>query len=1346
MNNKNTYKNFANQYELLKTLRFELKPISKTLEKMRENVKYDKDLQTFLKDQEIEDSYQILKPVFDRLHENFINESLNSRTLKTANFNEYFEKYKNKKNENLIPTENKLRNLFADAYEETATKWRKKEKSLKQQGYKILLNEKILNYIRLTIDSFKEVEEKEKIEKALTLFEKGFFTYLTGFNQNRENYYETKSKKSTAIATRTIHENLPKFCDNAIEFKKNKQEYLNIHKKLTEQDIKTKEINITPKHQKLFEPSHFNKCLTQNEIEEYNQEIGNINFLINLYNQKNKKEKEFKKLQSFKTLHKQIGCGKKDSEIFVIERDKINPKAPLTSLEEVLQLINHAGQKVFIQESKETLEVKTIPAFLKYIKEKENFNGLYWSKLTLNNISSKYFTNWDFLSQLVQSTKKSKGIPAVIELENLFTTLNKEDKNLIFKETIIANQKRVVEDSKNVSDALLNMIFSDIEENIEIFLNETPKVLRRENLRNKELIKRWLDSVLKILQMLKYFSVKEEKIKEGNPLDPITAEVLKFILDENFEWFKWYNAIRNYLTKKSQEDLKKNKLKMNFSCTTLAAGWDKNKESSNLCTIFKDKKENLYLGVINKEKYGEFKSLYEITNKETWNKMEYSFLPDAAKMIPKCSTQIKKVIEHFENSNDDFAFPIGYSVHSGEKFKEKLIITKEIFSLNNIGYQKDLKKTEWLCYDSHIKKGNFIKRFQKEYWKIHFKKNNPNEKDLKKAWENFCKKDCSKLKGYEKSYKNALTQWIDFCKDFLSKYPKTRSFPYKFKNSKDYNSLDEFYNDVNENSYHIDFNTKINKSELDKLINDGGIYLFQIKNQDYNKNKKLKSKKNLHTIYWENVFKNVENRPKLNGGAEIFYRPALSPDKLEKVKDRNNKEIIKNFRFSKEKFLFHVSIALNPNKKQIDINKKVNDLLKQNKDVYFLGIDRGENHLAYYSLIDSNSKIIKQGTLNLPFADKNGNPRTIKAEKRTSDNNVKIIECKNYNDLLDARAGNRDFARKNWERIESIKDLKTGYISKVIHEIVNLVTTKDKFTFIVLEDLNIGFKRGRQKIEKSVYQNLELALAKKLNFIVSKNATSSELGSTTNAIQLTPPVNTFGDIERRKQFGNMLYVRADYTSQTDPITGWVKTIYIKKGSEKAIKEKIKKSFSDITFDGRNYIFEYKDSNNKKWKLYSGLDRYYRERNNKGIWISTKQDTTEILNKIFANIDKTKSIYNQITNQDKKLEKISKHTAWESLRFVIHLVQQIRNQDEDKNDFILSPIRNEQGEHFDSRKAKNNEPDCGDANGAFNIARKGIIVSEHIKRGIKELYIKDDEWKAWLSDKKTWENWLKKEFK
>ncbi|MDR2640640.1 MAG: hypothetical protein LBC61_04975, partial [Candidatus Peribacteria bacterium] len=49
--------------------------------------------------------------------------------------------------------------------------------------------------------------------------------------------------------------------------------------------------------------------------------------------------------------------------------------------------------------------------------------------------------------------------------------------------------------------------------------------------------------------------------------------------------------------------------------------------------------------------------------------------------------------------------------------------------------------------------------------------------------------------------------------------------------------------------------------------------------------------------------------------------------------------------------------------------------------------------------------------------------------------------------------------------------------------------------FIVLENLNSGFKNSRKKIEKSVYQKLELALAKKLNFVVDKKAKDEEIMS-----------------------------------------------------------------------------------------------------------------------------------------------------------------------------------------------------------------------------------------------------------
>jgi CRISPR-associated protein Cpf1 len=319
----------------------------------------------------------------------------------------------------------------------------------------------------------------------------------------------------------------------------------------------------------------------------------------------------------------------------------------------------------------------------------------------------------------------------------------------------------------------------------------------------------------------------------------------------------------------------------------------------------------------------------------------------------------------------------------------------------------------------------------------------------------------------------------------------------------------------------------------------------------------------------------------------------------------------------------------------------------------------------------------------------------------------------------------------------------------------------------VLEDLNTGFKRGRQKIEKSVYQKFEVALAKKLNFLVDKTAQSGEVGSVTRALQLTPPVNNYQDIEKKKQVGIMLYTRANYTSQTDPLTGWRKSIYLKTGSEESIKAQILSHFSDIYFDGKDYFFEYEDTVLKKWKLYSGIHGTSLERfrgvrgKDKNEWQIKQIDIVEILDEVFKNCDKNRSLLSQIGDEGIPLAKTaSDHTAWESLRFAIELIQQIRNTGltEQDNDFLLSPVRNENGVHFDSREylvkeqqgEKVSLPTSGDANGAFNIARKGIIMNAHIKHWIDSgkpkhkdkgsdlnLFVSDEEWDLYLQDKQKW---------
>lgn len=1490
---------FTQKYALSKTLRFELRPVGKTLENMR---RHDTGLQTFLADQKIEDAYQVLKPVIDKFHEKFITDSLQSNTARDIHFSEYVRMRKNlityqKELKKLIKAkkegrskesdndrakeleteitnssktdvlEKKYRTKIGEAFTQTGEHWKtgKYENYAWKRGSKVASGAAILSsqdLLKLIGDTEKD---NKKIQAALVKF-KGFFTYLSGFNQNRENYYETKEEKATAVATRIVHDNLPKFSDNATTFEARKDEYVHAYdvlEKLGRDLVNRDKEPLIPISADIFKEAHFNNCLSQGEIEEYNKHIGNANFLINLYNQAKKGEKDFKKLTSFKTLYKQIGCGKKKPLFFALTHER-KTEAEATrrkdadktffSVEEIIAAAKLAGE-AYLKNTSKNGQIETVPDFFEYIKAKENFEGVYWSKAALNTISNRYFADWITLKEKLKAAKvfgkPAKGseedvkIPPVIELEQLFVVLDAvedeswKEEGVFFKKSItedlkdearrIKNQKRreIITEAKNPSRALLQFILEDIQDHTQSFINSATdlekmtqeyfsaeeKDQEAKKRQWKEAIKAWIDHACDANAMLKYFLVSESKIKgKDNSLDSEIANGLKRILFESkvkldgaetkediVNWFKWRDALRNFLTKKPQDDAKENKLKLNFSNPSLAGGWDVNKEKDNHCVIFQDNNGKLYLGIINsknntifepkwiegrgKHKIEKDNPLYQVDNEECWLKMEYNFWADVSKMIPKCSTQLKAVVGHFKHKDDDFVFPVGYKVTSGEQFTQECRITKDAFELNNKVYEKNDISEDAMRYNlSDAQEKQYVKVFQKEYWELSLKQEYPDKEFLKKdlfiEWRKFCQKKSSQLSIAEKKYKNALSSWIDFCKYFLTRYPKTILFNYQFKETEEYNSLDEFYRDVDVCSYELKLKRKINKSVLDQLIEEGKIYFFEIRNQDANKGKSENHKENLHTIYWKTAFAETNNRPKLSGGAEIFYRAALPSKDLRRknivTQEGKEKEVVENYRFSKEKFIFHVPIMLNFGLNEDGVDDIVNEFFSDNDNLHFLGIDRGEKHLAYYSLVNQDGKIIKQGSLNLSFADKDGKLRAVKAEKRTigedSKEKVELVDCWNYNDLLEARAGDRDYARKNWQTIGSIKNLKEGYVSQVIRTISDLATKDGKPTYIVQEDLNTGFKRSRQKIEKSVYQKFELALAKKLNFLVNKEAQTGELGSVTRALQLTPPVNNYGDIEKKKQAGIMLYTRPNYTSQTDPLTGWRKSIYLKKGSEEYIKDqilgtgnkkkKIEPVFSEIGFDGSDYCFVYQDkSTEKTWKLYSGhngkkLERFRTERNTKGKWVPESQDVVAILDGVFAKFEKKRSLLEQLrvgTELTKlKDEKYVQYTAWESLRFAIDLIQQIRNTGttERDSDFILSPVRGGNGDHFDSRVYWDKEqkgdqcdiPSSGDANGAFNIARKGIIMSEHIKKGFK-LFIYDEEWDAWLAGRTEWEKWI-----
>jgi hypothetical protein len=1254
------FSEFTNLYSLTKTLRFELRPYLDS--------QTEKNLPNLIPlDEKRAENYKKLKLILDELHNHFIQESLSLVSFDKENLT-YFEnvylelKLKNKnRRENeaeikiledkLDKIKSFLRKEIVSSYIICSEKWKEK--------YPVGLKDsgyKILTEAKI-LDVLKIIH-KDDIQKLEILnFFNGFWTYFGGFNQNRENYYSSESK-STSIANRSIDENLTRFIDN-----------IDYYKKITPQ------IPDLLKFEEKFKLENYSKILNQVGIDNFNADIvAKINADVNQFNQQ-----KYTKLSTLNLLYKQIGSDKNGFEMFEIRNGN-----------EWIELEN----LIFNQNSMQTdegLERPNIETLKKLFSdffqniESEPIENIYFHKPSINTISSIWFKSWETLGSLLKEAKignvKFTGgeykIPKYISLKELKDLLTDhkhlefddkgEPESSLFRGGKDGTYKNIYDESAWITLLRIWKFEIDTKFNkISEVLEEFSKSKNQEFDKNKHItiVKEVCDAYLGLAQMLKYHLVKES-IEKNNNFNKIIEDFLQFS-----ELDKYYNAFRNHLSKKT---FNIEKFKLNFENSTLLGGWDLNKESDNTSIILKN--GNQFELIILDNKNGK----HCFSNKKNDNllfkddgsgmqKMVYKLLPGPNKMLPKVA---------FSNKNINFFKP-----------------------------DQDILR----IYDS----GTFKK-------------------------ENFVKED--------------LTKMIDFWKQVLSTHPEWKEFKMKFKESDSYNGIDEFYSEVAKQGYKIEF-VPINKTELEKLENEGKIYRFKIHNKDWQENSK--GRKNLETIYFENLFtkENLENPClKLNGEGEIFRRPlSKSLVKNQKknlagkslIKGKNeNKKVYENERYTEDKLFFHIPISLNFSSENLNgvtkFNEKIYDAIQNNlDDVHIIGIDRGEKHLLYYTVINLKGEIIEQNSLNRITTKKLQNELEVKYDTIDGEyknvrleNTGKLVKYADYHVLLDYFEKKRKESRQSWQEIGNIKELKSGYLSHVVHKLYQLVLKYNGI--IILEDLNSGFKiKQTAKVEKAVYQKFELALAKKLNYLVLKNDiynTENEIlpcqkGGVLNAYQLTPIIGA-GDVkifERSKQWGNIFYVTPDYTSSIDPITGWRKHIYAK-NSETI--ENIKAMFNpdtgiNISYDTIHecFVFSYKEPTlNKEWKLYAfkGLERC---RWNPKTKSSDTYKLFEELEKLFAKYTDRNRLLNSQILDDKE------NFSWKNLIFYWNLLNEIRYTDKDGKDVIQSPVWSDKiNAFFDTRKVEivgengeNSEfPINGDANGDFNIAKKGLILVDRIKK-------------------------------
>ena len=742
------------------------------------------------------------------------------------------------------------------------------------------------------------------------------------------------------------------------------------------------------------------------------------------------------------------------------------------------------------------------------------------------------------------------------------------------------------------------------------------------------------------------------------------------IYEELQVFAKDYDKIRNFATKKpySQE-----KIKLNFNLPTLLAGWDVNNETKNASFLF-ERNGKYYLGIADVSS----KKIFELDNEEMrkamcvngdfYNKFQYKQISGTAKMFPKV-----------------------------------------VFSSKNHHIFKDII-TERIC-------------------------------DIRK----------NKLYTASANDKKAVVEWIDFMKEAVRLHPEWNEyFTYHFKPSSEYATANEFYEDMDKQSYSL-IKIPVAAEYIESLVAEEKLYLFQIYSKDFSDNKKKVGTDNLHTMYWKAIFtdENMQaikdgNQPifKLNGEAEIFMRaPSIerkvTHPKNEVIRNKNvlnpKKEstfvydLIKDKRYAERKYFFHCPITINFRAGDVTpsaFNTRVNQFIQDNKDVCLIGIDRGERHLLYYTVINQKGEILEQGTLNKIY------------NSYISDNGVTVEQVTDYHYLLDIKEKEKHIAQKSWDTIENIKELKSGYLSQVVHKLTSLMIKYN--AIVVLENLNLNFKRSRIKVEKQVYQKFEKAFINKLNYVVFKDKAHGMNGSYARGLQLAAPFESFDRLG--KQTGCVYYVVPSYTSHIDPKTGFVNLLGSRLRYENIHKAiEVLKKFSGICYNQEKDYFEFafdyhrfgKDIKMEKyqWTVCTYGDIRW------GYSHADKQPVAYCVTERLKELFMTYSVeYRSGNDLIPVITKIEEKKFLKTLLFYLRLVLQMRytvHGSEDENDFILSPVEYEPGKFFDSRKASGNEPQNADSNGAYHIALKGLLIMRKIKDGKIESFKSGEERYEWL---------------
>lgn len=571
---------------------------------------------------------------------------------------------------------------------------------------------------------------------------------------------------------------------------------------------------------------------------------------------------------------------------------------------------------------------------------------------------------------------------------------------------------------------------------------------------------------------------------------------------------------------------------------------------------------------------------------------------------------------------------------------------------------------------------------------------------------------------------NEVALMVDYYKHLLVANPEWADIKFELKPTEEYVSLNEFFVDVERQAYAMNWKG-VSRPFIERAVERGDLYLFKLDCMDMSENHYGTDsipKSILDEAF--SVRNAADTAIRISGGAAIYYRKASLPayvthpknvpiqNKNPRSKNRTRTlayNLIKDRRFTEDQFNLHIPFLLGPgNDKngEYNVNSRVREIIKGNPGMYVVGINRGERNLISIAVTAPDGRIVEQRHLN-------------------------VFDNFDYREKLASVEAERQEARRDWNAITGIKNLKAGYLSRAVGEIVKIVKKYD--CVVALENLDMEFKRGREQFEKNVYQQFERDLVNRLSLLMDKH----EHDRTRTTLQLATPGKTQEERTRFSQNGIVFFMNPSWITKTDPLTGFVNrlnTHYVSNEKTQEMLSKVdsfrylpeEKMFA-LTFRYSEVSPSKKVGIDRPWTVYTHGRRNKEDRETR---VTSIVDATAEMAAAF--------VAEAIEYKDgaELLPRMKGSSASFYRAFLDALRLTLQNTLYDGRELhIVSCTKDASGRFFDSseRSAATGLPSDADINAAWNIARKCHMVLRNIREYVPgkekgpKMVITDEEW-------------------